>query len=91
MGNPRGDTHTLKENHDLILSASVDNSFRNEGFGGIAPSSSQFGGGFGFDDDFLAGLDGGADIGDELAKELGEGWGAPMSNAGYVSTVPSYA
>jgi meiotic recombination protein REC8, fungi type len=85
VGNARGDTHTLKENHDLILSASFDNSFKNEGFGGIAPSSSQFGG-FGFDDDFLGGLDnvGVGDIGDELAQELGEGWGGAIPDVGYV-------
>lgn len=84
VGNARGESHTLKENHDLILSASFDNSFRNEGFGGFAPSSSHYGG-FGFEDDFLGGLDNAGDIGDELAKELGEGWGAPVSDAGFVS------
>jgi hypothetical protein len=43
-------------------------------------SSSQLGG-FGFDDNIFGGddLDMGGGIGDELARELGEGWGAPLS------------
>lgn len=45
------------------------------------PSSSQIdaGFGYGFDDNFFGmsdGLELGGDIGDELARELGEGWGA---------------
>jgi len=45
-------------------------------------SSSQFDGGFGLDDNFFGvsdNLDNGGGIADELAKELGEGWGgSPM-------------
>ncbi|KAF7791880.1 hypothetical protein EIP86_002904 [Pleurotus ostreatoroseus] len=71
---PRLDAHTLKENHDFMFSSSFagpDNAM-----GGLISSSSQFGG-FGFDDN----LDLGGDIGDELARELGEGWGAPATPA----------
>lgn len=51
------------------------------GSGSFLPSSSQFDGtfGFGLDDNFFGvsdGLDVGGGIGDELARELGEGWGA---------------
>lgn len=79
VDNARGDLHTLKENHDFVLSASFDVSFQDDVGGGIAPSSSQIGG-FRFDDNFLGGVDIGGDIGDELAKELGPGWGAPADN-----------
>lgn len=80
--NLRADLHTLNENHEHLLSASFDVS--PNGSGVLPPSSSQFDGGFGYglDDNFFGapdGLDVGGGIGDELARELGEGWGAsPM-------------
>jgi meiotic recombination protein REC8, fungi type len=79
--NPRADIHTLNENHEHIFSASFDASLN--GSGAFHPISSQFDEGFGFDDNFFGGLDemdvGG--IGDELARELGDGWGAsPTKN-----------
>ena len=73
--------HTLNENHAHLLSASFDTSLN----GNLAiPSSSQFDAGFGFafDDNFFGmsdGLDIGGEIGDELARELGEGWAAAPS------------
>ena len=82
--NIRADLHTLNENHDHLLSASFDVSLN--GSGPLPPSSSQFDGGFGFglDDNFFGasdGLDIGGGIGDEIAKELGEGWGgSPTRN-----------
>ncbi|KAF7320350.1 RAD21/Rec8 N-terminal domain protein [Mycena kentingensis (nom. inval.)] len=77
------DKHILKEHHEHLLSHSFDVSFNlsaNSGAGaaGAHPSSSQAGGGFGRDDMFLGaadGLDIGDGFGDDLAKELGEGWG----------------
>ncbi|KAK7064240.1 RNA cytidine acetyltransferase [Favolaschia claudopus] len=79
---PRADQYTLQEHHDHLLSNSLDLSFNGNN---IDPSSSQNGGGFVLDEDiFLAGPDG-LDIGglgDDLAKELGEGWGVfPDNNA----------
>lgn len=77
--NARADLHTLNENHEHILSASFDVSMN--GSGVLPLSSSQFDGGFGYDltDNLFGapdGLDVGGGIGDELARELGEGWGA---------------
>ncbi|KAH7930949.1 hypothetical protein BV22DRAFT_1101346 [Leucogyrophana mollusca] len=72
--NIRANTHTLNENHEYILASSFDASFG--GGGANNPSSSQVEG-FGFDDNFFGvfdGLDLGEGIGDELARELGEGW-----------------
>ncbi|OCH96110.1 hypothetical protein OBBRIDRAFT_718943 [Obba rivulosa] len=73
---PRANRYTLDEHHNLLLSGSFEAPFNATGFGGVAPSSSQFDGGFGFDDNLFdpAAMDLG-DIGDDLAKELGEGWG----------------
>ncbi|PSS37763.1 hypothetical protein PHLCEN_2v456 [Hermanssonia centrifuga] len=68
--NPRQGLHTLNENHGYLFSSSFDAPVGN--VGGLVPSSSQYGG-FGFDDNFIEPLD---EIGDELARELGEGWGA---------------
>ncbi len=68
--NPRPGLHTLNENHGYLFSSSFDAPVDN--VGGLVPSSSQYGG-FGFDDNFIEPLD---EIGDELARELGEGWGA---------------
>ncbi|KZT02692.1 uncharacterized protein LAESUDRAFT_661292 [Laetiporus sulphureus 93-53] len=75
---PRANLHTLNENHEHLLSGSIDGSLSVAGFGAVGPSSSQMGGGFGFNDDLFVlpeGMDLGAEIGDELARELGEGWG----------------
>lgn len=69
----RLDTHTLRENHEFAFPSSTQgNAFD---AGGVVASSSQFGG-VGFDDNFME-L---GDLGDELARELGEGWGAAPSN-----------
>ncbi|KAJ7634292.1 Rec8 like protein-domain-containing protein [Mycena polygramma] len=71
---PRADMYTLKEHHDHLLSNSFDLSSN----GADPASSSQMGGGFALDDIFLDapdGLDIGEGLGDDLAKELGEGWG----------------
>ncbi|KAJ7783773.1 Rec8 like protein-domain-containing protein [Mycena maculata] len=78
---PRADMYTLKEHHDHLLSNSFDLSFNANGGD---PSSSQDGGGFALDDMFLAAtdaLDIGDGLGDDLAKELGEGWGTFLENA----------
>ncbi|KAJ7125591.1 Rec8 like protein-domain-containing protein [Mycena crocata] len=80
---PRADMYTLKENHDHLLSNSFDLSFNGNG-AGMDPSSSQAGGGFVLDDMFLVAsdaLDIGDDLGEDLAKELGEGWGIFPDNA----------
>ena len=72
----RIDTHTLRETHDFMYPGSFDHG--TDFLGGIVSSSSQFGG-FGFNDDLV---DISAEIGDELARELGEGWGAsPVRSA----------
>ncbi|KAG8219803.1 hypothetical protein J3R82DRAFT_776 [Butyriboletus roseoflavus] len=63
---------TLPENHDFLLANSFDASFG--GSGTMRLSSSQTGG-FGFDDTF-DGMDIGEGVGDDLVRELGEGWGA---------------
>ncbi len=61
--------HTLEENLDQMMSGSFDVSFLSGALGEHEPFSSSMDDGFGFEDcqDF-------GDIGDELAKELGEGW-----------------
>lgn len=63
---------TLPDNHDFLLGNSFDASFG--GSGTTKVSSSQIGG-FGFDDTF-DGLDIEEGVGDDLVRELGEGWGA---------------
>ena len=63
--------HTLQEDYGYLLSSSIDDAFHD--IVGVGPSSSQFGG-FRFDDDYLEGVELGDDIGDELARELGDGW-----------------
>lgn len=72
--------HTLEEDYDHLLAAAFDGSLSGTGSAqgptAFAASSSQADGGFAFDDVFALPEDvGGADIGDELAQELGEGWG----------------
>jgi meiotic recombination protein REC8, fungi type len=68
----RGELHTLQEDHNYLLSSPLDDAFQDGA--GIGPSSSQLDG-FRFSDDFLEGMDLGGDIGDELARALGDGWG----------------
>ncbi|KAF8560345.1 hypothetical protein OG21DRAFT_1502649 [Imleria badia] len=63
---------TLSENHDFLLANSFDASF---GGSGTTKFSSSQTGGFGFDDTF-DGLDIEEGVGDDLVRELGEGWGA---------------
>jgi len=78
MENLRANAHTLDEHHEHLFSGSFDASFSGAGFGGMVASSSQVDGGFDFGDDLFGlpeGIDFGGEIGDELAKELGEGWG----------------
>ncbi|EIN13763.1 hypothetical protein PUNSTDRAFT_140229 [Punctularia strigosozonata HHB-11173 SS5] len=82
----RANLHTLQEDHEHLLSNSFDASFSALWpQAGQDPSSSQADAGFNFLDDDLfgaggeLGLDGG--IGDELAQELGEGWGVSASDA----------
>ena len=79
----RQNLHTLPEDHSYIFSNSVDLSF--SGGVGFAVPSSQVDA-YGFDDN-LFGAPGiavdGPDIADELARELGEGWGGDQA-IGYV-------
>ncbi|KAH9898372.1 Rec8 like protein-domain-containing protein [Cubamyces lactineus] len=81
--------HTLEEHHGHLLTGSHSESLQGSApGGGVDLSSSQFdaGFGFGFDDNVFALPEGagGADIGDELARELGEDWGvsAPQTQPG---------
>ncbi|KAI0651884.1 Rec8 like protein-domain-containing protein [Trametes meyenii] len=71
--------HTLDEHHNLLLASTFGGSIGGSApGGGPGPSSSAFNAGFdlGFDDVFaLPEGAGEADIGDELARELGEDWG----------------
>jgi len=79
----RADMCTLKEHHDHLLSNSFDLSFQGS-TGGVDVSSSQPGdAGFqpAADNFFLDGLDIDFGLSDELARELGEGWGiSPVRN-----------
>jgi len=67
----RATMHTLEENLEQIMSGSFDVSFLGGAPGEQEPFSSSMDDGFGFGDCEDFGL---GDIGDELAKELGEGW-----------------
>jgi meiotic recombination protein REC8, fungi type len=83
MENLRTNLHILNEDLSHILSNSFEASFseQNSGMLGI-DLSSQSVGAFAFEDDIfgaLQDLDLGGDIGDELARELGEGWGGNNS------------
>ncbi|RPD82524.1 hypothetical protein L226DRAFT_565089 [Lentinus tigrinus ALCF2SS1-7] len=81
--------HTLDEHHNHLLAAAFDGSLTAsvQGGPGFAASSSQVEG-FGFDDNLfeLPEGAGGPDIGDELARELGEGWGAAFDLAQDLTT-----
>ncbi|KAG1757590.1 Rec8 like protein-domain-containing protein [Suillus lakei] len=73
--NARANAHTLNENHDLFLANSFDASFGGSG-ANIIPSSQNDT--FAFDDSFFGAFDGldiGEGVGDDVVKELGEGWG----------------
>jgi hypothetical protein len=78
----RTNRHILNEDLSHLLSNSFDASFSepNLNISGI-DLSSQSAAVFGFGDDFFGAhdLDLGGDIGDELARELGEGWGGNNS------------
>ena len=67
----RAAMHTLDENLEEIMSGSFEASFLGGAPGEQDPFSSSIDDGFGFGDCEDFGL---GDIGDELAKELGEGW-----------------
>jgi meiotic recombination protein REC8 len=74
LSNPemgRAAMHTLEENLEQIMSGSFDASFLGGASGEQELFSSSLDEGFGFGDCDDFGL---GDIGDELAKELGEGW-----------------
>ncbi|KAK0465040.1 Rec8 like protein-domain-containing protein [Desarmillaria tabescens] len=78
----RAELCTLKENYDHLLSASFDLSFSGNAPGfSQDPSSSQVDGGFMNDPFFSDGADLGGLLGDELARELGEGWGGTPTKA----------
>jgi meiotic recombination protein REC8, fungi type len=82
LENARANLHTLDESAEQFLSASFDASFLSSSGGAWDPSFMPPDGGFNFDDNPFAGddLDIGGGIGEELAKELGEGWGALALN-----------
>ncbi|KAJ4484723.1 Rec8 like protein-domain-containing protein [Lentinula edodes] len=82
----RADMVTLREHHDHLLSNSFDLSFQGSQRSGLDVSSSQAEPAFAFDDNLFLGIDDGLGIdlglGEDLARELGEGWGAsPIKNA----------
>ncbi|KAI0801231.1 Rec8 like protein-domain-containing protein [Fomes fomentarius] len=83
--------HTLEEHHNHLLAAAFSGSLTGsvQGGAGFAASSSQVDGGFGFDDNLFELPEGLGDIGDELARELGEGWGASATHGGNDQMVPS--
>ncbi|KAG1825921.1 uncharacterized protein BJ212DRAFT_1475280 [Suillus subaureus] len=78
--NARANAHTLNENHDLFLANSFDASFGGSGANMISSSQNDT---FGFDDSFFGAFDGldiGEGVGDDVVRELGEGWGAALEN-----------
>ncbi|KAJ4486110.1 Rec8 like protein-domain-containing protein [Lentinula aciculospora] len=81
----RAEMVTLKEHHDHLLSNSFDLSFYGSQRSGFDVSSSQAEPAFAFTENLLTGIDDGIGIdlglGDDLVRELGEGWGAsPVKN-----------
>lgn len=73
--NARANAHTLNENHDLFLTNSFDASFGGSGANMIPFSQNHT---FGFDDSFFGAFDGldiEEGVGDDVVRELGEGWG----------------
>lgn len=74
--------HVLEEDHKHLFMAAFEGSLSGSGQGGAGfeASSSVVDGGFALDDDVFALPEGVgiADIGDELARELGEGWGGSV-------------
>jgi hypothetical protein len=77
--NPRVNQHTLNEDLSHLLSTSFDTSFSEGNAGGAGFDTSRGNDMFGFEDDVFGAphdLDLAGDIGEELARELGEGWGA---------------
>ncbi|KAK0208222.1 Rec8 like protein-domain-containing protein [Desarmillaria ectypa] len=78
----RAELCTLKENYNHLLSTSFDLSFSgNAPELSQDPSSSQVDGGFMNDPFFSDDADLGGLLGDELARELGEGWGGTPAKA----------
>ncbi|KAG9314349.1 hypothetical protein JVU11DRAFT_5141 [Chiua virens] len=75
---------TLPETHNFLLTSSFDASFG--GNGATMHSSSQIGG-FAFDDTF-DGLDIGEGVGDDLVRELGEGWGVNLTDENVAENLP---
>jgi hypothetical protein len=74
------DLHILNESHEQLM-ASFDTSFQVSG--GIDLLSSQMDNAFGFDDNMFGPsdiFDISAVLGNELAQELGEGWGSPLKD-----------
>ena len=80
----RATTHTLDENLEQMMSGSFEVSFLNGADGDQQRLSPQMDVGFDFGDSEDFGL---GDIGDELAKELGEGWAsAPVQPKSVLSS-----
>ncbi|KAG2366517.1 hypothetical protein BDR07DRAFT_1274033 [Suillus spraguei] len=88
--NARANAHTLNENHDLFLTNSFDASFGGSGANMIPSSQKDT---FGFDDSFFGAfddLDIGEGVGDDVVRELGEGWGgAALENQVEFALPPS--
>ncbi|KAI6133050.1 Rec8 like protein-domain-containing protein [Pisolithus croceorrhizus] len=77
----RANTHTLDESHEYLFPYTFDGSLCESA--AVVPSSSQLGG-FGIDDAFFGafhGLDITEGVGDDLLKELGEGWGVSSAKS----------
>ncbi|KAG2159848.1 uncharacterized protein EDB93DRAFT_1074203 [Suillus bovinus] len=86
--NTRASAHTLNENHDLFLANSFDASFGGSGANIILSSQNDT---FGFDDSFFGAFDGldiGEGVGDDLVRELGEGWGGAALENQVESALP---
>ncbi|KAG2044865.1 hypothetical protein BDR03DRAFT_848367 [Suillus americanus] len=86
--NARANAHTLNENHDLFLANSFDASFGGSGANMISSSQNDT---FGFDDSFFGAFDGldiGEGVGDDVVRELGEGWGGAALENQVESALP---